>query len=600
MATSRYTVIYETNAGVRHKLCRVLLMADGSYGITVPYHPSEQVTLIRQVINYPNRDARAEEDPIEMAVVGDDEHRLKLSHHPDGFVQFSGTGIRSGRNPDGSAKGLGMRSFPLGQPTAGPAYGVTIFGPEAFTEAGAARKGDLVFREADLHRSERSGGLIIEVYCLPGRWRRFVRMRDGVPVVWINHPSGATLELIACMGPGKGWEHGFVGVDLWSLPLASEVSSGFMLASPTANLHYNGDEELEGEALYAIYPPTIPLVGGTPIDLAFPPRNDPAYHRGGAPPSGRTVMPQGAPPRGPEEDLAGNAEEEPDDPSPAPPGSAAEIHNQGNRLRDEGDPGGAREEYEAAIEADDHEVSPRSAYNLGHLLEESDPEAAEAAYRRAIDYDDPHFSPRAGVNLGRLLFSQGKIKASKAALIRAANYEDFEQRPKALINLATAQRAEGIKGAAEALATAAASGHPELGPTAGELLGDLYAEAGQRDSASAAFVGTAQMDHPLHSSRAAIKLGRMAEDEGDLEGAEDAYRIAMEGKHPQLSTEAAYYVGHLRIEAGDVDGAREPLELAATSESGDVMKAAQLGLARLELEEETNQDSSKEETRSPE
>jgi hypothetical protein len=41
----------------------------------------------------------------------DDEYRLKLSHHPDGFVQFSGHGIKSGRNADGTPKGLGVFLF---------------------------------------------------------------------------------------------------------------------------------------------------------------------------------------------------------------------------------------------------------------------------------------------------------------------------------------------------------------------------------------------------------------------------------------------------------------------------------------------------------
>ena len=582
MATSRYTVIYETEGGERHKLCKVFLSGDGSYGITMPYHPSEQVSLIKRLINYPNSDVRLAQEPLEIAVLEDDEHRLKLSHHPDGFVQFSGSGVLSGRNPDGSAKGLGIRSFPLGQPTAGPAYGVTIFRPEEFAKADTPRKGDLLFTEAALHRAKRDTGLLVEVYALPARWRRFVRMREGIPVVWIDHPSGATLELVVCIGPGEGWQHGFLGVDVWSIPLGNEPS-GFILASPSGGLHYNNDDELEGEALYAIYPPTVSIAGGTPIEMAFPPRDDPAYHRGGVPPSGHTVLPQGTPPRGPAdpEGTEDEAEPEPDAPSPTP-GSAAESHNRANRLRDEGDIEGATAAFEEAIEADHPEVSPRSAYNLGHMLEGSDPSAAEAAYRKAIEYEEPHNSARAGVNLGRLLFAHGEIEASKAALIRAAGYEDFEQRPKALINLATARRAEGMKGAAEALAAASATGHPDLGPTAAELLGDLNAENGRQEAASSAYVRAVQMQHPFHSSRAAIKLGRLAEGEGDLDAAEDAYRIAMEGNHPRLSTEAAYYVGHLRLEAGDVEGAREPLELAATSESENVVEAARLGLARLE------------------
>jgi hypothetical protein len=145
MATNRYTIILEEQ-GKRYKLCRVLLTSDGSYFVTCPYHPSEKVFLSKRRVNYPNPEKLSNEPPIEYSILNDDDHRIKFSHHPDGFIQFSGEGVVSGRNPDGSPKGLGLYSWPLKNPTAGPACGVTIQKPTAFKEADAPSKGDIIFR----------------------------------------------------------------------------------------------------------------------------------------------------------------------------------------------------------------------------------------------------------------------------------------------------------------------------------------------------------------------------------------------------------------------------------------------------------------------
>src|SRR2546423_12523824 len=65
----------------------------------------------------------------ELATLDDDERRLKISHHPDGFLQFSGQGIRSGRDENGNPKGLGTHSFPLNLPTLGPSFGIEFSNP---------------------------------------------------------------------------------------------------------------------------------------------------------------------------------------------------------------------------------------------------------------------------------------------------------------------------------------------------------------------------------------------------------------------------------------------------------------------------------------
>lgn len=208
MADAKYTVVYDTGSS-RHKLLKVILSNDGSYYATCPYHDSDRVELNKRTINYANPSRRSGDDPIELAVLEDDQHRLKVSHHPDGFVQFSGHGIRSGRNPDGSPKGLGLMSFPLSRPTAGPAFGLSVQNPAAFKQADAQRDSDIVFKRDELFLAREDTGLIIESYYFRPEWRRFVKRHFGHPIVLLRHPSGALLELRVCTPPANSWSTGF-------------------------------------------------------------------------------------------------------------------------------------------------------------------------------------------------------------------------------------------------------------------------------------------------------------------------------------------------------------------------------------------------------
>jgi len=245
--------------------------------VTCPYHQSEKVYLSKMVVNYKNPRKRAADPPIEYAIQEDDQHRIKLSHHPDGFVQFSGEGIVSGRNEDGSPKGLGLKSWPLTTPTAGPACGISIQTPTAFKRAEKPSSTDVLFRAADLYRTDHDNGLIVEMYYFPGLWRRFVRPSPRGPVISLRHPSGSILELRVCMSPPNNWKIGFLGIDLWPCPISLGGESGFAISSPTGNLKYDDDEELEAEALFAAYPALKDDVAQGMVNLAFRPRDDPPY-----------------------------------------------------------------------------------------------------------------------------------------------------------------------------------------------------------------------------------------------------------------------------------------------------------------------------------
>ena len=121
MPTSVMNTVWCRMAGRSYKVFKVGFGGDGSYYVTTPYHPLNTAIAAKVQVNYANSQGlgikQVLEDALEIAVVDDDERRLKLSHHPDGFLQFSGQGILSGRHPSGVAKGLGVRSWKLEHPT---------------------------------------------------------------------------------------------------------------------------------------------------------------------------------------------------------------------------------------------------------------------------------------------------------------------------------------------------------------------------------------------------------------------------------------------------------------------------------------------------
>src|SRR5690242_3252278 len=95
MSTTRYSVILRDTGGALRKLARYVIGSDGSYYVTCPYHESGKVYLSKRTMSFADGAKHADTEPVELALLDDDERRLKLTHHPDGWVQFSGKGIVS-------------------------------------------------------------------------------------------------------------------------------------------------------------------------------------------------------------------------------------------------------------------------------------------------------------------------------------------------------------------------------------------------------------------------------------------------------------------------------------------------------------------------
>ena len=144
MGTKKHLVTL-TSGGSSYKLCRVIYASDGSFMVVSPYHAAGPATLCIATTNY----ARSEmtiplSETIDLASSEDDGQRLKLSHHIDGFVHFSGSGIVSGKDKrTGTIKGIGIQSWPLTNPIDGPAFGISLDGIEYFKKAEGPQRGDV-------------------------------------------------------------------------------------------------------------------------------------------------------------------------------------------------------------------------------------------------------------------------------------------------------------------------------------------------------------------------------------------------------------------------------------------------------------------------
>lgn len=277
VANNKWTVAFQRD-GRTHKLCKVLFGQDGSYYVTVPYHPARKALILKQEVNY----ARAEQHlaldtALELATLEDDDARLKISHHPDGFLQFSGRGVLSGRNAiTGAPLGVGTMTWPLSRPVAGPSFALTIVGVQDFETTESARD-VIAFSDEDLDPGPEDNGVVIEGYYFAVPMRRFLS-RDwrGRRVVRLAHPSRGVLELPVCLTDPSCDLPGFIGLEVRTVYAEFPEPSGYLLSTSTGNARRNQQGELLGDALCAVFPASFADLPGDVRRLDYRP-DEPPY-----------------------------------------------------------------------------------------------------------------------------------------------------------------------------------------------------------------------------------------------------------------------------------------------------------------------------------
>ena len=259
MTYGKYTVLFETS-GEFYKLAKIWFGADGSYYVTSPYHPAKRAHAFIRSISYPQGGPvpGSERNFIDEAVADDDGKRLKMSHHPDGFLQFSGQGIISGRDRKGNPKGIGIVTWPLMRPQLGPAFGITIIGVEAYEKVAKPPQNSVIFHDSEMASVPGASGLILEGFYRPAGWRRFLELDfSGGWRLRQVHPVRTILELRVMLASERCAMPGFIGMSAMRAPtFIRGADSGFILSGSTGNLRYE-NKTLVGDGIYCAYPAQV-------------------------------------------------------------------------------------------------------------------------------------------------------------------------------------------------------------------------------------------------------------------------------------------------------------------------------------------------------
>jgi hypothetical protein len=231
--------------------------------VTVPYHPAKKAFLLKGTVNYvtwvphtiDGGGALSLSTAIDIASA--DGKRIKLTHHPDGFIQFSGYGVVSGKEPDGKIKGIGVQSWPLLHGCRGPAFGIVVYGVEQFEQDRSIGGQKCLFSQEELTVIPGTNGLVLEGHYFPAMWRRFIQTApDGSKTICIFHPTGNVLRLKVLLPPDRCPIGGFFGLDLFTHVVKFPgVSSGFVIGSSAGNIRKNEKGETLGDGLWCFYPP---------------------------------------------------------------------------------------------------------------------------------------------------------------------------------------------------------------------------------------------------------------------------------------------------------------------------------------------------------
>ena len=256
MSKGNYTVLYEKD-GTIYKLCKILFGSDGSYYVTSPYHSAQKAVLLKMTVNYALQEMMIPvEQAVDVASAEDDDKRLKLSHHPDGFVQFSGQGILSGKDSDGNIRGIGVMSWPLDNPVRGPAFGIAIRGVENFEQANRVSGEACLFKHKELTPMPNANVLFLEGHYFPSLWRRFIETaQDGTKTISIVHPAGAVVRLKVLFAPEQSVRPGFIGLELYTdFDDSEDMIDSFILSGCTGNLRENEQGQLLADGIYCMYP----------------------------------------------------------------------------------------------------------------------------------------------------------------------------------------------------------------------------------------------------------------------------------------------------------------------------------------------------------
>lgn len=243
------TVLDEENK--YRKFLKIIPYSSGGFAIMLPrFVDSQTGRLEKTLVTYENMGTHIEtkRDESEQYSARD---IVKFSYHSDGFVQFSSATnnrIVSGRNPDGTAKGLGVVSWPLSNPVStGPSMSITFWGLDKFVEEASTKIDNrFVFdtKEAVKHpkatftKDDRLAHAMA-LYIIPnsldgniidnnGRKTAHLAMMQGLPDGSAFMRLREEVRIIEI--PNQDYR---IGISWFSLPKEAKSDFGYMFFGPT-------------------------------------------------------------------------------------------------------------------------------------------------------------------------------------------------------------------------------------------------------------------------------------------------------------------------------------------------------------------------------
>ncbi|WP_252235551.1 hypothetical protein [Clostridium sp. CH2] len=190
---NKYTIVI--NDGLkRYKVSKIVFYGDGGFSVLSPYHTAKKGYLGKLIIDHEEINKHIINVKVEDNVEYSAEDRVKLSVHPDGFVQFSGENpqkIISGKEKEtGEPKGLGLFTNPLSHPIeSGPTFGLMVWGMDEFVEFISPKKGEKVieFNMEDIHNRDCSttdfNAYLIEGFVFKNKERKQIQIVNNNHVI---------------------------------------------------------------------------------------------------------------------------------------------------------------------------------------------------------------------------------------------------------------------------------------------------------------------------------------------------------------------------------------------------------------------------------
>lgn len=271
----RYTIACRRDSRI-FKVCKLIFGSDGSYYVTSPYHRLNRAYLVK--MPWVNNDPRGLvhlkgfEEAMDAGGFDDDESRLKLSHHPDGFVQFSGPGLISGRDSEGRIRGMGVMAWTLDCQFHAMAFGIVIRGLEELVQIEKEEDGMVLFDWSEFAARSDADVLYIEAHYFPSWIRYYARTGPKGPELSTPHPAGVFFNLKVIFPPESSPVQNFFGLHAFAYPGEDiHPKPSFALSGPIGNIRLSTTRQQVGESLSILYPRPEEMSVRT---LGFPPKQN--------------------------------------------------------------------------------------------------------------------------------------------------------------------------------------------------------------------------------------------------------------------------------------------------------------------------------------